>query len=285
LRFELRIAAPWADCVRSVVHNSDGSFKYAPDPHHPEFRVSCTSFETPVETARMEDYVRRNWDNCTFLPGHGCHETYHFADVAIQRDRYDRAYTGTSDHDIVSAINAAILVLQDLPPPAPFSIKDKKEALFLLAHFVGDLHQPLHVGAIYLDSTGKRVDPDQGFDPSTETAGGNLIRDQNTNLHTEWDQIPPVLGRAASPSMVHRAKAIASTNVQIGAWPAAWASDTVIASHSAFAGLSFAGDGPHHWLVSFDDHAKYLQAKNSLQRGQLAKAGARLAELLNAIWP
>ena len=52
----------------------------------------------------------------------------------------------------ISAINAAIRVLQDRPKAtAPLSITDKKEALFLLAHFVGDIHQPLHVGAVYLD--------------------------------------------------------------------------------------------------------------------------------------
>ncbi|WP_409362753.1 S1/P1 nuclease [Bradyrhizobium sp. CIR18] len=33
-------------------------------------------------------------------------------------------------------------------------MKDKKEALFVLSHLVGDLHQPLHVGAVYLDSAG-----------------------------------------------------------------------------------------------------------------------------------
>lgn len=27
LGFELRVAAPWADCVRSVVKNADGTFK------------------------------------------------------------------------------------------------------------------------------------------------------------------------------------------------------------------------------------------------------------------
>ena len=78
LGFELRVAAPWLDCVRSVVRHTDGTFEYSPDPHHPEYRVPCPSFETPGEQARMEDYVRRNWSNCIYKLGHGCHETYHF---------------------------------------------------------------------------------------------------------------------------------------------------------------------------------------------------------------
>jgi hypothetical protein len=122
----------------------------------------------------MEDYAARNWNACVYEDGRrGCQDTYHFADVAVQHDRYDRAFAGTSEHDIVSAINAAIQVLKDQPARAPISVRDKKEALFLLAHFLGDLHQPLHVGAVYLDASGKLVNPDQSgsVDQTTETAG------------------------------------------------------------------------------------------------------------------
>src|ERR1700738_5236819 len=167
LGFTLQEAAPWPDCVLSVVHTDDGSFSYLPPPLHPSYRIPCKPFETQVgspepsqpsaEQRRMEDYAKRNWYNCTYIvspkgkPG-GCHQAFPLPHVEIQRNGYDRRYVGTSDHDIVSAINACIAVLQDRPVPSPFFIKDKKEALFLLAHFVGDIHQPLHVGAIYLDS-------------------------------------------------------------------------------------------------------------------------------------
>src|SRR5262249_46797677 len=157
--------------------------KYTPG--KAEYRIPCTSFETPVEAARMEDYVARNWSNCAYQAGHGCDESYHFTDVAIQHCDYSRNYTGTSNHDVVGAINAAIAVLQVRPAPMPFSIRDKKEALFLLAHFVGDLHQPLHVGAIYLDRDGQPVNPDlRGLDPATETAGGNFIDDDGRSFHS-----------------------------------------------------------------------------------------------------
>jgi hypothetical protein len=46
---------------------------------------------------------------------------------------------------------ATTQVLKGGAAPAPFSLKDQREALLLLTHYVGDLHQPLHVGAIYLD--------------------------------------------------------------------------------------------------------------------------------------
>jgi hypothetical protein len=287
LGFELRIAAPWADCVRSVVRNEDGSFKYSPDPKHPEYTVACTSFQTPAEIARMEDYVSRNWSNCSYEAGHGCDEAYHFADVAVQHARYDRSYVGTSEHDIVGAIQAAIMILKNMPAPPPFSINDKKEALFLLAHFIGDIHQPLHVGSVYLDSKGKLINPDLGApdDPTTHTAGGNLISDQGTNFHTEWDQIPPALGRSADAVTVRAADAVPNTTGPLETWPVVWATDTIVTSHSAFAGAAFAGVGASRWVVTFADRQQYVNDQDKIKQAQIAKAGARLAQLLNAIWP
>src|SRR6516162_5086486 len=71
----LRIAGPWADCVKSVVQIVDSqghvTYSYEPDPRYPEYRIPCGSFEKtptdnslpphPMEQARMEDYVGRNW--------------------------------------------------------------------------------------------------------------------------------------------------------------------------------------------------------------------------------
>jgi hypothetical protein len=121
--------------------------------------------------------------------------------VAFQHDRYDRAFIGTSDHFVVSALNAAIEVLRGLPAPAPFIIRDRQEALFVLAHFIGDVHQPLHVGALYLDAHDQHFDPDLNgppLDTRTSTRGGNSIGLRNgtstgssaSNLHAEWDSVP-----------------------------------------------------------------------------------------------
>jgi S1/P1 Nuclease len=284
LGFELRVASTWPDCARSVVRHPNGSFEYVVDPR---FEAPCTSFAAPSERARLVDYVSRNWSNCTYedMPTN-CHKGFHFADVAIQHDTYDRKDVGTSDHDVVSAINAAVLVLQNKAAPLPFSIKDQKEALFMLAHFVGDLHQPLHVGAIYLDAAGGQVNPDVGtFDKNTETAGGNFISEAHGNLHADWDAIPKRLGNSADQAMVATAMAVPPTAGPLEGWAAVWASDTVMASHTAFNGLSFTGTGAHKWSVRFDDPKVYVRAENQLKEEQLAKGGARLAELLKAIWP
>jgi hypothetical protein len=292
LGFTLKVAGPWADCARSVARFEDGTFKYAPS--DPKFRIACPSFETPVETARMEDYVSRNWSNCIYQPKHGCDEAYHFTDVAIQHGEYSHSYKGTSEHDVVGAINAAIAVLKGQPAPLPFSIRDKKEALFLLAHFVGDLHQPLHVGAIYLDRSGQPVNPDlSGLDPSTETAGGNLIRDRYRDhdndrdepQHSEWDEIPDDVGDGANADMIRRARLVPPSTEPVEDFAAIWASDSMRAAHKAFAGLTFTGTDRNQWLVHFRDRTAYWKSQDELKREQLAKGGARLAQLLNAIWP
>jgi hypothetical protein len=290
LGFDLRIAGPWADCVKSVQRNDDGTFQYKENPQHPEYEIPCKLFRTPAEQRRMENYVERNWtQQCEYKPDgvheRGCHNTYHFDDIAIQRDAFDPDYKGANKHDLVAAIGAAAAFLSG-KPATPFSIADKKEALFMLAHFVGDLHQPLHVGSVYLDENGELVDPDAAgaIDPKTETNGGNSILDQQDNLHAEWDKIADNIGEAATPELLVTAKSVPPSPGSIEGWPAVWASDSVMVSRVAFGGASFARAGKR-WTVTFEDRDAYMRSKDAIQRQQLAKAGARLAELLNAVWP
>jgi hypothetical protein len=267
LGFELRTAGPWADCVKSVVRHDDGSFEYVVNPDHLDYEVPCTPFKSEPERARMVDYAARNWTTCLYQPdgpdkpAGGCHNTFHFENVPVQRNGFDRDSLGTNPHDLVAAIAAAIAVLSDKPvPPAfPFSIKDNKEALFMLAHFIGDLHQPLHVGSVYLDADGKLVVPDaaHAIDPATETNGGNAIQDQNLNLHHEWDDIPTDIGEGATRELLSMARAVPASQGGIETWPAAWASDTILVARAAFAGLSFERSKPPpkvQWTVTYDDH-------------------------------
>ena len=288
LGMKLQVAATWADCVKDVVPGPNG-FRYIPDPRlHP----ACQAFETQGGIVRMNDYARRNWNVCS-AAGHAtaCHRRYHFADVAIQHDRYDRAFIGTSDHDVVSALNAAIGVLRGQPASPPFSINDQKEALLLLAHLVGDVHQPLHVSAVYLDADDHAVDPDANglpLAPNITTRGGNSIADGSTNLHAEWDAVPASLQpNRIGGAMLAEARHVAVSPNDLGTWPAAWATETVLASHVAFNGLSFRRDAtrPGHWTVQFADREAYLKLKDELQTRQLIKAGARLAQVLNVLWP
>lgn len=52
----------------------------------------------------------------------------------------------------------------------------------------------------------------------------------------------------------------------------------------AFSGTAFsAEDASKHWQVTLP--ANYVSERETVQRAQLIKAGARLAQLLQAIWP
>ncbi len=304
----LKTAAPWPDCARSVERTAAGAFIYN---DHTKFHSPvCVPFEGKPgeknfpERRRMEDYVKRNWSNCPAEGTHiskECHEDYHFTDVAIQHDDYSRAYAGTAEHDIVAALGAALKVLRGDPPDPAFSIKDKKEALLLIAHLVGDLHQPLHVGSVYLSETGALVDPgasSAAIDPATLTRGGNKLEiGGDSNLHSDWDKVPSNItlgGLATGPGLKRRqvlmaaARAVPATPGSVAAWPAAWAGDTVKVSQQAFPGLRFSRAGAlnhGNWAVQFNDLAGYETAKDRLQTQQLEKAAARLAALLQAVFP
>lgn len=277
---KLAIAGPWADCVKDV-KGGPSSGHYVEDTR---YKASCGVFWTAPMEAAMVDYADRNWNNCN-QPGEECHAQYHFADVAIERGKYQPGI-GTSDHDIVHAIEAAIDVLEDKPAPAPFSIASKAEALLMLAHLLGDLHQPLHVGSIYLDANGQTVDPDAGsYDPNSFTRGGNFLIDGAKKLHGEWDDVGAYPGASVFKKLLKASARVPVTPGEADAWPELWASETVGQAQQAFAGLTFTGTGAHSWNVKYADRAAYTKSKVAMQRTQMERAGARLAQLLNAIWP
>lgn len=279
---KLKTASLWADCAKGV--SEKPPLKYVVNSKY----IECKPFETATGKARMVDFVTRNLSACMPAPGdESCHRQYHYADVAIERNAYARSEIGTSDHDIVSATSAAIAVLQGGASPSPISFTSKREALRVLAHYVGDIHQPLHVGAIYLDASGHQVDPDAGtYDPATKTRGGNKILDQGKDFHTaEWDAIPASLTTAEHKASVAQAKLVPITPGPVNQWAAAWAGDTVLASHTAFSGLIFGAEEISNGTWPVTEPAGYSAAKASLQKTQLVKAGARLAQLLQAIFP
>jgi hypothetical protein len=284
----LQTAGPWLDCVKSVHRKDDGNFEYIVEP---AFEPPCRPFKDAHNL--MEEYVGRNFVQCSYLVhrddhhGHefdeemGCHNTYHFDDIAIQRDHFDRNFQGTNDHDIVAAINAAIAVLLERPSPPPFKIATKAEALFLLAHLVGDLHQPLHVSAVYLNLQGQEVDPDvtHTIDPTTETKGGNFVFDNDKNFHAAWDAPPTNFHVAQALDLLPMAKQVAKDTDPAEDWSFAWATDTIKVAPQAFAGATFVRVEPSQehreggWSIAFPDQAAYVTARDNIKKEQLAKGG------------
>lgn len=288
---DLGEAAVWADCIRSVDGSPSTSFHYRRQQGTPS---ACAAFDDDgIEEGRMTDYAARNWTNCEYSHRRTkCNLAYHFADVNVHnRTDYNLSYFGAGTQDVVQAIKAAITVLRcpaatTCPTPAPFNIKDKREAIFLLAHFIGDVHQPLHVGAIYLDQNDR-----EGDDGGRSTTGGNdlLLTPGNPrdNLHHDWDTILGSLGISPSGAAVADACRIAPRPNPVLERPETWASQSVVAARPAYNGMSFRPDSTetHSWDVSFADMDDYRNGRKLSQARQLVTAGARLAATLNAIWP
>src|SRR5262249_60819293 len=103
------------------------------------------------------------------------------------------------------------------PPAKPDVNLTDTEAVWLLAHLVGDIHQPLHVGAKYFDKACQTsVDPNIGGtlptfgigDTVAMTMGGNLILlvaptpavPPASNLHLYWDSTTVVRAMQAAGS-------------------------------------------------------------------------------------
>jgi hypothetical protein len=280
--YTLEDAAKWPDCVRSVHKKADGTFKFVPD----KYTAPCTKFETPTEEARMEDYATRNWDAFPYRAGHGDHEAYHFADIPIENKAYAEDDIGANSHDVVHAIDAAIAKLKGEPVPAPFSIKDDKEAILMLAHFVGDLHQPLHVGAVYLDANGHRVNPKtQATADKDSTAGGNFIQvGASKELHGEWDSVSSTLGKNV-PALVLLAHNVSiDHSMPIDKWAFAWASESVVDAAAAYQGVSFAPAGEHEWKAIFQSRSRYLANERAIKKRRIVQAGARLAAILEVVF-
>jgi hypothetical protein len=277
-------SGPWGDCIRSV-SGPDGGFHYT---HSLTYGAPCVVFETPELQGQMEDYVRHNWSNCAYRGNDGCHTQYHFVDLALQRSAYAPGLVGTYDYDVVHGIDAAVAVLRGQPSPAPFDFT-KRSALMMLVHFLGDIHQPLHVGSIYLDQDGHQVDPDSSpfererAETVTSTFGGNsltwFVGKDSKNLHSTWDDVD-----IGDYSLADARKVPATPGAPDG-WATTWATESLDQSRGVFKGLGFGARAGRYWPVTFTSASAYQAARKKTQRRQIEKAGARLTQLLLVIWP
>lgn len=277
----LPLASIWGDCVKGISPSQGYTY-----PNPGKF-PACAQLETPERIAEMADYVKRNDRQCEIgLDEDSCHKQTHYADIAIQRGRYQPGAVGTRPDDVVGALRAAIRVLQGQPSTGQPNLKSQREALIVIAHLVGDIHQPLHVGSIYLDARGRRVDPDkQGFSRASFTIGGNsMLLDPATgskNFHSYWDNVP----EAFRPAHIDAAWLAEARRVQPDAgdamdWPARWGGESVALAAVLHEGLRFSPKQGENWQVTLPEG--YEARADAIKRQRLTQAGARLAFVLKA---
>jgi hypothetical protein len=243
---------------------------------------------------------------------------WHYDDLPLGCQSYQTCTGFTPSNDVVHMINISIRTLQGNPDPnQPLS---KRNALRLLVHLVGDMHQPLHMGAGYIDEQGssirlatnpkiiriRKLEHDRG--------GNQLIIDKDRKrLHSYWDfdlvkllmtttnqptgdDLGALLFKTVSP------QASWNPNGPVNSWAAKWATDSLNQSRSnAYMGVKITGK--RDMVVLRDDQpviengktktevvyditrpANYETHNREVARRQIAKAGFRLAKLLDAIF-
>ena len=239
-----------------------------------------------------------------FVTNNPEHHSYHYCDVPFRQKAYRAGITGTHKRDIVHILELCIQVLQAPDDTAANPLKiNKRVALLLIAHLVGDLHQPLHVGCSYIDENNNFVDPETGAKGQPD-AGANYLHLKSRSgaaLHGYWDtqtvkaardhlgveDFPAALVKSSPASPEWDAKGPVVT------WPAQWATETLGLAKICFEGLTprdrflVPKDEKHEehfeWVVTLPP--AYPQVSRDIVEQELSKAGYRLAALLKAIWP
>jgi hypothetical protein len=281
--------ASWADTVKERMGKTD------PDPDTNEFLRDLAHNEN-----------NREW---------------HYDDLPLNCKSYQACTAFTNEHDIVHMINVSIRTLQGHPDPRqPLS---KRNALKLLVHFLGDIHQPLHVGCGFIDVNGPNgtilivKDPTVALRkklPHDKGANDLIIDNDRKNLHGFWDftlvtnlltQTGPdtssdILGELLRQSV--RPRGDWNPRGRINTWAAQWATDSLhLSRNQTYRGVRIVGkrtipvlskgqpvikDGKPQMMTVYDivRPADYETVNREVVRQQLAKGGYRLAKLLDAIY-
>lgn len=209
-----------------------------------------------TQYASWADEIRR---------GRGDTKNWHFVDIPVGEAGYDPARDCDKDDCIVAQIHREIAMLKDKSLAEPV----RAEALRFLIHFVGDIHQPLHSA-------------------DNQDRGGNEVKvmagERKTNLHSVWDtatvnaidtdpdKIAALLGPRITPELA--AKWSAST-------PEDWANESFLIAKTKIY-PDFPGSGTT--LAPIVLKSDYTASMGPITAMQLAKAGVRLAAVLNEVF-
>jgi S1/P1 Nuclease len=124
---------------------------------------------------QLRDFWRANQPTHDMNSEAPSHHWFHYTDVPVMpAQRYRDGIVGRSKWDIVHMLPFCIDVLQGRIPEQNERKITKPVALILLAHYVADVHQPLHVGAEYFDGQGRATDPDRDKSALADE-GGNTF--------------------------------------------------------------------------------------------------------------
>lgn len=234
-----------------------------------------------------------------------CHNEFHYTDVPVfGDDKYADAEVGISDFDIVQMIPFCIRVLNNKEPQPNDRAITKSVAVILLAHYLGDIHQPLHVGAEFFDANGKAFEPtktNKGF----ADQGGNkltLFTFMSGKLatagkfHSYWDgqTVTNAFGNSNDSMVANKLANKEPANWQltgaVESWAEQMANERLPIAHDAHQRLNYAAikiklDNPEIISGRAEEKKKvgekfYAIWAAAIVKDQIHKAGWRLAAVL-----
>jgi hypothetical protein len=221
---------------------------------------------------------------------------WHFVNLPLNSPAYARASKFAADDDIVHALERAIAVLEGKSrqfTPA--------QAVRIVAHLVGDLHQPLHVGTGYFDvrdpDAPKLIINPRSLTNQPDDLGGNKIqvgRMAFDTLHSYWDNtlVEAAAGTGNAEKLAAKLRGLVNaarwaSSGDYHGWPEQWATDSVHEAEFAYRGLVFKGAKltERKSLIAIEAElpADYEKIQRQRAAAQLAKAAFHLAELFNAL--
>ena len=181
--------------------------------------------------------------------------TWHYINMPLDSNYEDSEKSESGD--LVTGINYCINIIND----ENASNEDKVFYLKLLVHFIGDLHQPMHVGLV-------------------EDKGGNDFKLQwfysDTNLHAVWDRKMIDSYNMSYTELADNANKLNKVEVksiQEGSI-VDWVNETHQLTKHVYANVE-----PNENL-----RYKYSYDNFETVRSQLQKAGLRLAKVLNELF-
>ena len=223
---------------------------------------------------------------------------WHYVDLPLDTAVYREGAVGSRRNDIVQTIQRCILVLESQAVQS--HEMTRTQALRWLVHLLGDLHQPLHLGSGYYQFDAQRqahliTDPQDTAGKEGDHGGNLLFYTAEEQLHALWDDglVKAVANGRSYREVAHDLLAQGHQpawegNGSYHEWVNQWAVESIKLGKSAYEGLilgtgQFGGDQNALQKIVITLPPGYEQDEAQRVAQQLAKAGYRLAAILNAM--
>jgi len=262
--------------------------------------VSIASWaDLVLSAAHGEGPLRENLEAAEFNRTFPKSAMWHYVNIPLGAVSYEDARNFVDGENVIHAIESCIRALES-PARGPNDLT-RVQALRLLVHFVGDIHQPLHCGTGFYSFTDGLTAhvltvSAEAFGKPSDRGGNLLFYDSSPidQLHALWDR---VLVENIDHDIDYRVLAdylrrnyLPKEQITSGdyhQWASVWAIDSVKVANLAYRGVKFGApefDANRRLTgITVTLPADYIEVNRWRAAQQLAKAGLHLAQLLNVI--